>query len=216
MVKMDGLLCTRAKNTSRERGWKELQPQYRSCGDKDLSKDSDNILRGQALHFRKLLDTPVKEGFRLYVNKSRLSKTTTVEITSPSGFEGIWQGSDPTQRAKHKHLNPKMERILKPSGILNNLENVRYFLCPTYHPKNFIRGLSDEESGIQMTISTNKKDSVVAKQRYNNLLIWPYRKALYKASVGGTTVTLSYAVMPLPKADDEKLLMHLMTKYQQN
>ena len=79
------------------------------------------------------------------------------------------------------------------------------FFVPNMPPQDFIRGLSDENSGIEMNISTTKKDAVPAKQKYNNLLNWPYRKALYKASVGGTTVTLSYAVMPLPKADAESL-----------
>ena len=131
-------------------------------------------------------------------------KTTTVEITSPSGFEDIWQGSDPTQRAKHKIIESEDGTHFEAKWYSKQSRKREVFFVPNIPPQEFIRGLSDEESGIQMTIST-KKRFCGAKQRYNNLLTWPYRKALYKASVGGTTVTLSYAVMPLPKADDESL-----------
>ena len=171
---------------------------------KDISKDNDNILRGRAA-LSEALDTPVKEGFRLYVNKSRLSKTTTIEITSPSGFENVWQGSDPTQRAKHKIIESEDSTQFEAKWYSKQSRKREVFFVPNIPPQDFIRGLSDEESGIKMNISTTKKDAVPAKQKYNNLLNWPYRKALYKASVGGTTVTLSYAVMPLPKADAESL-----------
>ena len=79
------------------------------------------------------------------------------------------------------------------------------FFVPNMPPQDFIRSLSKEDSGVSMNIYTSKKKQTPAKQKYNNLLEWPYRKALYKASIAGTSVTLSYAVMPLPKADDETL-----------
>jgi hypothetical protein len=161
----------------------------------DQSKDPDLVLRGR-FALQEALGTEVKEGFRLYLNRSSSSKDAVVDLTLPQGLLETWQGTDPTKKGKHKLEQTEDGLTGRWYGRQGGQREV--FLIPKGPLGEALAGLS-----FRMRIAG---DSAEAKSKVP--LEWPppERKSLFTAKLAGRTAYLTYAVVPLPMDDAEELI----------
>ncbi|MBM74343.1 MAG: hypothetical protein CMK59_02985 [Proteobacteria bacterium] len=153
----------------------------------------ENILRGR-VSLQEALQTPVKEGFRIYASSGKGS--IFANITLPNGLEKAWQGSDPIQRAGHT-LEEK-EGSFTAYWHPNQSRQREVFFIPEGNPFEALQNM-------QFTVTDKAKSKKQSVAKRTSIKKWPPSKgkSLMRASHNGRSLYLTSAVMPLPKTDEQ-------------
>ena len=168
----------------------------------DISMQEDYKLRGR-IALQEALGSLVVEGFRLVLNRRKSPSDAEVTVKFPQGVEHYWQGSDPTNKGKHKLL-AKNHEAEHPIEIIS-----RWYRMQSKTREVFIvpKGdLTQALSELEMVFKVRGKERI-AKPQFEQ---WPaiekgISDSLYKAIIGSREAYLNYAVMPLPFKDGTKI-----------
>ena len=169
---------------------------------KDVSMEEDNKARGR-IALQDALGSLVVEGFRLVLNRKKSPSDAEVKITFPQGIEHYWQGSDPTNKGRHK-LQAKNYDEDHPIQIVS-----RWYRMQSKTREVFIvpkGSLTEALNELQMVFKVRTKEDVAEPQFEQ----WPALEegttdSLYKAIIGNREAYLNYAVMPLPLENGTKI-----------